>query len=295
MRNRQDWVRYYAEEPIINKPIAEITKLELDEFVHDMIRKHNMDKHMYTNFSSILRQELNYAVDLGIIDSNELLKVRVNRRETLRPDDDVDDLTQVFTKEEIAQIKELAWEDFKNETYRVNQLVPLAVIFVILTGLRRGELVAVRYEDIINGRIYVRRFYRHHTKQIIERTKGAFGPRDILLIPEAFEILAAAQQRQREKGVSDSGYIFSMNDQPLSYSAIGKAFKKYCDKLGIRPRSPHKGRKTHISAVLDAGLGLNTARKQAGHLHEETLLGSYYFDRSNDEKKIEIMTRALSE
>lgn len=79
--NRQDWERYYVGEEIIHKPIHQLTKLDLDVFIHDSIREHQMDKHKFSNFICILRQELDYAVDMEIIDRNLLSDVRVNKKE----------------------------------------------------------------------------------------------------------------------------------------------------------------------------------------------------------------------
>ena len=57
------------------------------------------------------------------------------------------DHTQVYTAEELLAIEKLAWEDFYNEV-KDYVLCPLAVIFQMETGVRAGELCAVRYEDI---------------------------------------------------------------------------------------------------------------------------------------------------
>ena len=54
-RVQNDWDRYYANTAIENKPICSLTKLELDRWVHEKIREHEMTPHMYTNFSLIIR------------------------------------------------------------------------------------------------------------------------------------------------------------------------------------------------------------------------------------------------
>lgn len=293
-RNRQDWNRYYADEDIVSKPIVQLTKLDIDTFVHYAIRMHKMNKHQFTNFISILRQELDYAVELEIIDRNLLNDVKISRRKVLVPEPKKEDKTQVFTREEASAIKALAWKDFKSKRYYKNQLLPLAVIFLLDTGLRRGEVVAVRYEDVHDNKISIRRFFAHHERLIETGTKGTYGERDVFLIPEAMNIIETARRHQQEAGVDDKSYIFSMNDAPLTYSAVGKIFTKYCNELGIINKSPHKARKTFISAALDAGLNLNTVRRQAGHGDEHTTLNNYYYDRSSDDEQIRKMEVALS-
>ncbi len=293
-RTRRDWTRYYAGEKITRKPIVTLTKLELDVWVHEMIRKFEMNKHRFANFRSILRQELDYAVDLGIISHNPFNDVKVNARRVLAPEHKKEDHTQVFTKEELAGLRELAWEDFHKKEHPVHQLAPLAVMFMFVTGVRVGEVCAIRYEDITGNTLTVRRMVEYPSGKVIDHTKGAFGDRKIPLIPQAMELIEAARQRQRECGVSDTGYLFSMRDTPILYTSVTKAFYAYCDRLGIDAKSSHKARKTFISSLLDEDVNLNTVRQIAGHVDERTTLNNYYFDRSSDEEKIAKMTKALA-
>ena len=292
-RIKRDWVRYYKNATITTKPIRAIKKLELDTWVHGMIREHAMNKHKYTNFSVIIRQMLEYAVDLEIISKNPFRDVKVDTGRVLVPEHKKQDDTQVFSEQELADLKRVAWEDFYKKKHPVHQLTPLAVLFMFMTGVRIGELCALKYCDIQNGNIIVRRTVRGSYDNVVERTKGAFGDRSVPLIPQAIELIEKARERQRELGASDEGYLFSMNDKPLRYSSVTKAFYSYCREIGTRPKSSHKARKTFVSALIDAGVNLNTVRRIVGHVDERTTLNSYCFDRSTNEEKISKIARAL--
>ena len=110
-RIQSDWRTYYEGTAIIRKPVRQLTKLELDRWAHSMVKDHNMTRKNYTNVQMIIRQTLDYAVDLGIIEFNPLLQVKVDRkmfrREKKKPDE-----TQVYTQDELRSIEELAWKDF---------------------------------------------------------------------------------------------------------------------------------------------------------------------------------------
>ena len=292
-RIRNDWNRFYADTPIIHRRIIDLTKLELDTWVHEMIRKHEMTPHMYTNFSLIIRQELNYAVDLGIIEKNPFLDVKVDKKRVLVPEHKKPDQTQVFSREEWEKLQELAWKDLETKHYRVHHLTPLAVMFMFYTGVRVGELCAIRYSDIQGDVLMIRRMVHHPDNKIIEHTKGAFGDRKIPLVPQAQELIHAAQEHQRKEGAPDDGYLFSMNEMPLLYTSVTKAFYRYCRLMGIDPKSSHKARKTFVSILYDNGVNINTIRQIVGHTDERTTLNNYCFDRSTDEEKMLRMTDAL--
>ena len=295
LRMQKDWKKYYESSEIAAKPIAGLTKLEIDAWVHTQIRAHNMNKHKYGNFSLIIRQLLDFAVDSEIIDENPFLRVKVDKKRVLVPEKKKADKTQIFTKKEEDQMIDHAWNAFENRENYVQEFVPLALVFMFYTGLRVGETAAIRYEDIEENVVHVRRMVTYPNGKIVDHTKGTFGDRDIPLIPAAREVVQATIRRRTEAGTPVEGYVFCPHDNPLNtYTSIQKTFTKYCRELGILERSAHKARKTVVSSMLDSGINLNTVRQIAGHMDEKTTLNNYCYDRSDEQEKLDQMARALS-
>lgn len=285
-RVKKDWKRYYEGAAIVNKPISKITKLDLDEWIHKMIKEYDMDYHQYGNFSLIIRQELEYAVDRGIIDSNPFLSVRIDKKRVLRAEHKKPDETQVFTLEELEFIYECAEKDFSENRRPKHKLVPLAVQFLFQTGLRLCEVAALRYEDIDGDEIIVRRMVRYPGGEIIDSTKGTFGDRRVPLTPKALELIDVAKKKQEVSGQKNMKYIFVMSGDPIhTYLAIQKAFAKYCKELEIQQRGPHKARKTYISELLEFGININTVRAIAGHKDEHTTFNNYCYDRKTKSER----------
>lgn len=285
-RVKKDWKRYYEGAAIVNKPISKITKLDLDEWIHKMIKEYDMDYHQYGNFSLIIRQELEYAVDRGIIDSNPFLSVKIDKKRVLRAEHKKPDETQVFTLEELEFIYECAEKDFLSNRRPKHKLVPLAVQFLFQTGLRLCEVAALRYADIDGNEIIVRRMVRYPGGEIIDSTKGTFGDRRVPLTPKALELIDAAKKKHKDSGQKYMEYIFVMTGDPIhTYLAIQKAFAKYCKELEIQQRGPHKARKTYISELLEFGININTVRAIAGHKDEHTTFNNYCYDRKTKSER----------
>ena len=295
IRVKKDWHKYYENAKITDKPLTTITKLDLDLWVHKMIKEHRMTKHKFGNFSLILRQILNYAVDRELIDSNPYLKVKVDKKRVLVPERKKADHTQVFTKAEQDQLIQHAWNAFNRKENYVQKYVPLALIFLFYTGLRVGEVAAIKFEDIEGRILHIRRMVSYPTGEVVDDTKGTFGEREVPLIPDALSIIDTVRKHRESIGISVDGYVFCPNDNPINtYTCIQKTFTKYCEELGIEKRSAHKARKTVVSALLDSGVNLNTVRLIAGHQDEKTTLNNYCYDRSDDEEKYQLITGALS-
>lgn len=279
-RVKKDWKRYYEGSDIAQKPIRELTKLELDQFVHKTIKKFNMDRHQYGNFSLILRQELDYAVDLGIIDSNPFNKVRVIKQRVLREEKKKPDETQVFSREELDMIYQRAGKDFRGNRRTKHKLAPLGVMFLFQTGLRLGEVSALKFDDVKDDEITVCRVVQFPRGAILDSTKGTFGDRTVPLTPKAKALINVAKHVHEEYGDQNPEYIFVTVGEPIHvYQAIQRAMLQYCRDLKICERSTHKARKTYISELLDAGVNINTVRNIAGHQDERTTLNNYCFDR----------------
>lgn len=288
-----EWKKHYEGTDIVKVPVTKLTKLMLDEWAHRLIKNNNMSKKQYYNCTVIMNQALDYAVDLEVIEKNPFKAVKIDGKRMFRHERKKASETQIYTRSEEAQLKRMAWDDFEKRV-KVHQLSPLAVLFQFETGVRIGELVALRYEDV-NGRyLHVQRMWRRDAKEIVEHTKGTYGDREVILTSEALRIIESARKRQEELGVSTDGYIFSITDEPVSYYAVSDLYRKYCNKMGIEVKSSHKSRKTVISSMIDANMNINTIREMAGHADERTTYNNYCFDRSTEDERIEQMERALA-
>lgn len=292
-RINSDWNTYYKDTDIITVPIKDLTKLDLDEWAHKLIKDYNMTKNQYYNVTVIMRQALLYAVDLGIIESSPFSLVKIDGKRLFRKTKKKPDYTQVFYQNEIDMISQMALEDFHNRT-KIYELAPLALLFQFQTGLRIGELCAIRYEDIETpDYIHIQRMVRRDTNEVVEHTKSSYGDRQVFLTKQAKHIISLAKDHQIHLGVDHSGFIFSINGKPLTERSVSTLYTKYCKKAGIIQKSSHKSRKTYISSLIDGNVNINTIRGMVGHADERTTLNNYTFDRNTEPERNRLIENAL--
>lgn len=293
-RINSDWKTYYLGTPLIDTPISNLTKLNLDVWAHKLIKDYQMTKNQYYNVTVIIRQSLTYAVDMGIIKENLFLQVKIDGKRLFRRAKKKPNETQVFTQAETDEITALAWEDYHNRT-KLYELAPLALLFQFQTGIRIGELCVLRYEDIENpDYIHIQRMFRRDSHEIVNHAKTANSDREVFLTTTAKRLLSAARERQQELGVNGNGYIFSINNQPVPPRAISSLYTKYCHKIGTIHKSSHKARKTYISTLIDARVNINTIRETVGHSSERTTLNNYCFDRHTASENASLFENALN-
>lgn len=293
IKYESDWRCHLEGTPIVRTPIRKLTRLDLDEWAHKLISDNNMTKTDYINVSTLVRQPLDYAVELEIIEYNPMRRVKIEPR-MFKPVRKKSSESQVFTRDEVSKLKQAAWDDLDNKRL-VYKLSPLAFLFMFQTGLRIGEVCAVRYEDIEDDELHLQRSVERDTNELKDGLKGDNRERWVMLSSEARRIIDEARRRQEAAGVSSDGYVFSMDENFLSYRAASEAFRKYCGKAGIDYRSSHKARKTFISSLIDAGVNINTVREFVGHADERTTFNSYCYDRHTKEERRELLDKALED
>ena len=193
-----------------------------------------MGNHQYGNFSLIIRQMLEFAVDSEIVKSNEFLKVKVDKKRVLTPERKKADHTQVFNKTEELQIIRHAWDVYESGRNYVQRFVPLGIVFMFYTGLRVSELSALKFSDVEGNTLTVQRMLRYSTGEVIDGTKGTFGDRQVPLTPDAKVIISEIRAKREELEMGTDGYIFCPHEKPLNtYTAIQKAITTYCRELEI--------------------------------------------------------------
>ena len=298
-RITSDWKKFYKEDSIIKQPINKLTKIQLDKWVHTKIKEHEMTKTCYYNMSLIIRQMMIFAKECGYIEKNVFAEVRVNAKMFSKKQKS-DSEEQVYTLEEELLLVAQAWEDYCNKP---EVTTPLAVILIFYLGLRVGEVVALKDEDIKKDKIVIRRMesrkfetsneidYKQSGRTVVEHTKSSAGNREIYLVPEAREIIDIILQQNKASG--QDGYLFVVDGKRIYDTAIRWRVQKYCKKANIVYRSPHKIRKTWISKLIDAKVNINTIRELAGHEDERTTYKNYCYDRKTEKQRQEQLEEAL--
>jgi len=202
---------------------------------------------------------LTAAVRWEWIKSNPAAVARKPRQPTPQPNPP--------TVEQAGRIIEAAW----SQDARWGTLVWL----VMVTGMRRAELLALRWSDVdlTGAKLTIRRNYVRVNRRSIEKDTKTHQMRRISLDPATVEVLTEHRERYKEAmrqlGVeaTDEAFLFSYepaHDRPYDPSAVTHRYSKMCAALGI---DSHLHALRHYSAteLLAAGVDLRTVAGRLGH------------------------------
>jgi integrase len=165
----------------------------------------------------------------------------------------------------------------------------LLTLVGVTTGMRRGELLALRWTDIApNGTQLRVNQSLERINDTGERGKGrmVFKPpktkrsrRTITLPAITTEALRPHRAHQAEEmlhiGLKPSLVFAHPDGTPLDPDTVSKAFSRMIKDLGVTPITLHGLRHTHISHQLMDGVHIKIVSERAGHASIATTLAKY--------------------
>lgn len=171
------------------------------------------------------------------------------------------------TPEQAAAIVEAAWK--QDESWGT------LVWLVMVTGLRRAELLALRWSDVdlSAGGLTVGRNYVRAKGRSFEKDTKTHRDRRIALDEATVDVLTEHRERydaaMRQLGIepTNDAFLFSYKptfDRPCDPSGVTHRYGRMCTELGI---DSHLHALRHYSAteLLTAGVDLRTVAGRLGH------------------------------
>ena len=185
---------------------------------------------------------------------------------------------ECFTLAEQKQIEQAVLNGKKDKLY--------GIILCLYSGLRIGELIALRWSDIdlTKGLLTVSKSC-HDSKDglIIDEPKTATSRRVIPLPKQLLPMMKALKRR------SASPFVVSASGNPVSVRSYQRSFELLLKKLKIPHKGFHSLRHTFATRALECGMDVRTLSEILRHKNPTITLNRYA--HSLTEYKKEMMNR----
>jgi integrase len=141
----------------------------------------------------------------------------------------------------------------------------------ILSGLRTGEALALRFEDFdLRRRIIL--VQRSFTAGCWGTTKTPAGEREVPLLRPIWELY---QERQQVNLRKSPWFFFSKDRGVMSLKKIRQVWKAFLEAVGIEPRVLYATRHTFASLAIAAGEDPLWVARVLGHERPDQLFLRY--------------------
>lgn len=279
-KDKNNYETFIKGSPIATKDITEII---LDDGVkwakHCLEVKPDMKEKYFKNVRGTLNQMFQYAIDNGLITQNPVSKITIHK-DHFAPPTRRQDNELVFTDEERNEVCKLAYEDADH----TKSALPFAIPLLFLTGLRDGELCALRWRDIEPKGLHVHaemvevrneegKFLGYEYK---DHTKTPAGDRVIPITQGVEKIFACVKELNRgnKLPIGQDDYIFSrIHDDkfsPCTTRCFETRIKKYCKQAKMETlKSQHDARRTFATNLFYKGMPVKDIQTLMGHGSQE--------------------------
>lgn len=233
------------------------------------------------HYHSFLYSVLEMAVKKGAINRNVAVQATAPKKPKTE--------AEFFELDEVLKIKTVL--DNEPLKYRI------ATYLLIDTGIRRGELVGIRWKsiDLVNGTIKIENNVQYiEGTGIIEGTPKSNKYRTIHIAPELIPILKEYKDYQKIqaecyyssvdniferkrliKEYNPEGYLFTQEDgSVMTPSALNSWMIRLSKKVGLHIY-PHKFRHSQASLLIAHGTDIVAVSKRLGHAQVSTTMNIY--------------------
>lgn len=260
---------------------AEVCGMEIKKLFDVEVYDEQYSKTTLKRFKLAIYNVLAYAVRLCLIDKNYASSSFVDmghiERKSIKCMDE-DELNKFY--EALCNVENIQWR--------------VSVKTILMTGMRRGELCGLNWDDIDwdKGKIHIQRSYSEcpHAGMKLKEPKTTTSKR-VISIPELLlEELKEYKKwydRQRElwgdRWVESGSVFIQRHGERIHPANIKMWVNKTCQKAKIPHYSVHSLRHTNITLQIMAGVPISTVSGRAGHSKTSTTTDIYaYYIQSSD-------------
>jgi len=270
------WRLKIKDYPICNIKLKDLKTIHFQNHINSLLSEQLISidngKRLLNLFSSCL----NWAIDHEFLFKNYCKGVKLPKQIKVKKN-------IVFSFEE--QTKFIEYLNLENT-------VDLLILTTFYSGLRLGEITALTWEDLKNGKLTINKQYQNEykiddygkrTRELhLISTKTESSER-IIPLPENILPLIFEYKKEQEKRIDklkgiyqDKKLIFADSiGNPIEHKRPNREVKKICQKINIPDRTFHSIRHSYATRLFELNVPVKTVQHLLGHSTINTTMNIY--------------------
>lgn len=258
-----DYARFFKDTEFASMDIAKVDDDAIRIFMCSEIKEHRLQREGARKLFGYIANTVYFARKKRIVSGNpvEFLQPKDFYRhcyDVYKPDE-----KKIISKEDMRALQQRFQMDYES---RPNYIPTYAVEFASLTGMRVGEIAALRWDAITDDYIVIdksEKSNRAKTDFWIDRTKNGKN-RLFPMTDEICGLLKRIETVEKEYGYFCE-WVFANEKGRVHAPIISSCSKTKCRQLGIDEKGIHAYRKTLNSNLRCRGVSATVASSMLGH------------------------------
>lgn len=274
-----DFKRFFSD--FGKRKVKHVTELDIEDFMLKSIADFSLTAKSFGNLRILVYGIFKRAKKKKIVSfsiTEVVNDLEISRNMFCRTKKDERD--EVFMQDELPLVLEYLKSNI--------DIVNLGLLLMFLTGVRVGELVAIKASDVDGNIIHISRTESHYRdmetgKEIFvvkDTPKTAAGVRNVI-VPNGYAWILRKIRLLNPAGE----FLLMRKDARIKASAVRKRLHNVCKTVGVHDKSTHKARKTYASILLSSGIDSSMVTSLMGHTDISCTEQYYHRDRKDIAEK----------
>lgn len=182
--------------------------------------------------------------------------------------------------DKVTKREALDTNDFRDIISNISALKSddaLLLALLCFTGMRRGEVLGLKWENVTETHILVRSEATFDGNKTIynDFTKSDAGIRDIQIMPELIPYL-------KNRG---TGFVIGNSKKPITQSKFVRAWQRIGKTINLHGATPHIIRHTFATELVASGADPKTVQAMMGHADFSFTMNTYVHKTSENMNK----------
>lgn len=258
--------------------MSSLTPKHMTDFV-SLMKDHGLKPASIQRIFILVKDSLNYAVDIDVINKNPALKIMLPSIKSSE--------TYIWNKEEVGQFFEAA-ESMRSSLYMTYYLA-------YYTGCRQSEILGLSWDNVNFEENYIKidQATILNGKEISKDLKTE-SSRRIIGLPDfvmdklrEHKVFIDEQKEKYGADYSDLNLVCcSKLGNPLDRSHVRERMKQVADSVGLPHMKFHGFRHLHGSLLLEKGVNIKKISSRLGHANANITLKVYSHVTESMEKEV---------
>lgn len=265
-------VEKYIVPALGKKKLQDLKAIDIQKFYNSLAEKSPLSDNPLSsksikNIHMNILASLGQAVKLDLIKKNPAHYVEVPKTKKYQ--------AEVYTPKEVQILLENV----------IDTDMELPIALLVGLGLRRGEVLALRWKDVDleKGKVCIRRNMVRVNKEIIFKDpKTETSNREIELPSTLLKLLQVERKRyltnklKMGEQFEDNDLVVCWDDGKCIYpDTLSQKFRRLIERIGLKHIRLHDLRHTNATLMLEYGVNIKVAQQRLGHASISTTMDIY--------------------